>query len=260
MTLELADGSSAEDVLAALREEAARLRVEGAESVRVAIDLPGDEAVAVLRRLGFVEARRELTADLAFLEERLGGETAPNVGSIHVQIDDQDAVARAVARFVPRSFVSTGSVVSAPGNGWIAVYDDAAGREPRLLRLLASELSNATGGVVIALSLEQGAVVRLIAFDRGRMTDEYLSVPEYYGPLPPGDAIALRANPTLLARLTSAPAGEIRAVARTAESPAELPPAEELLDQLAEVLGIAGPALEVEEAARLPGVAVVEHR
>ena len=32
------------------------------------------------------------------------------------------------------------------------------------------------------------------------MMDEYLSIPEYYGPLPPGDAMALRANPTLLGR------------------------------------------------------------
>ena len=58
----------------------------------------------------------------------------------------------------------------------------------------------------------------------GQMMDDYLSVPEYYGALPPGDAMALRANPTLLARLTGAAPASIRAVARVADSPAELPP------------------------------------
>ena len=45
-----------------------------------------------------------------------------------------------------------------------------------------------TGGIVLALSAERGAVARLVAFERGRVMDEYLSVPEYYGPVPPGDS------------------------------------------------------------------------
>ena len=53
-------------------------------------------------------------------------------------------------------------------------------------------------GVTVVLALEEGAVVRFVIHDRGRMVDEYLSVPEYYGPLPPGDVLALRANPTVV--------------------------------------------------------------
>jgi hypothetical protein len=102
-------------------------------------------------------------------------------------------------------------------------------------------------------------VVHLIAFERGQMMDEYLSVPEYYEALPPGDAMALRANTTLLARLTGAEPASIRAVARTADSPAELPPVEELYDELAEVLGIEGAGLTSAEAERLDGAATVEH-
>jgi hypothetical protein len=112
---------------------------------------------------------------------------------------------------------------------------------------------------VIALGIERGAVVRLVAFERGQMMDDYLSVPEYYGALPPGDAMALRANPTLLARLTGAEAASLRAVARVADSPAELPPPEEHLADLAAVLGIEGVGLDSGQAERLEGAVTVTH-
>jgi hypothetical protein len=58
--------------------------------------------------------------------------------------------------------------------------------------------------------------------------------------LPKGDELALAANPTLVARLTGADRDQIRRVARNADSPAELPPAAELYDQLALVMGVQG--------------------
>ncbi len=244
---------------ALLRELTAFFREEDVEHVTLNADTNNLDALAVWHRLGFADYRRSLLTELAALEQRLGGESGETFGSVHLQTDDQSAVAGGVARFVPRLFVSSASVVSAPRNGWIAVYDPVASREPHSLRGLASELSNVTGGVVVALSAERADVVRLVAFDRGRMADEYLSVPEYYGPLPPGDAIALRANPTLLARLTGAEPGAIRAVARTAGSPTELPPAPELLEQVADALGIEGAGLDFEGASRLEGAVTVEH-
>ena len=68
---------------------------------------------------------------------------------------------------------------------------------------------------MVALALEQGAVVRFRLFERGRMVDEYLSVPTFYGELPKADELALEANPTLVARLTGADRDEVRGVART---------------------------------------------
>ena len=106
-----------------------------------------------------------------------------------------------------------------------------------MLRKLGTELSYRFG-VTVALTLEEGAVVRWIIHDHGRMVDEYLSVPEYFGALPPGDALALRANPTVVARVTGADAAKVRASARTAERPGDLPPAEELYGQLAALLGL----------------------
>jgi hypothetical protein len=75
-------------------------------------------------------------------------------------------------------------------------------------------------------------------YDRGSVVDEYASVPEYAGPLPPGEVVALGANPTVVARLTGADPARVRQVARTAGSPAELPPALDLHRQIADLMGV----------------------
>jgi GNAT superfamily N-acetyltransferase len=237
----------------------AHFREQGVEHVSLNVELPNDEALAYWRRLGFTDYRRSLLTDIGSLEERLAGGALPSTGSVHVQTDDQSAVEKAVGRFGPRIVRSDSSVVSPPRNGWIGVYDESASAEPERLRKLASELSYVTGGVVVSLGAERGTVVRMAVFDRGQLMDEYLSVPQFYGALPPGDVMALRANPTLLARLTGAQPAAIRAVARTAGSPAELPPADELLGQLAAALGIEGVALTPAEAGQLEGAVTVEH-
>jgi len=241
-----------------VRDLVARFKDEGFDHVSLNVELPNDEALAYWRRLGFTEYRRSLLTDLESLERRLSGGELASMGSIHLQTDDLGAVEKAVARWVPRVVRSESSVVGPPRNGWIGVYDDAAAAQPEQLRRLASELSYVSGGVVVALGVE-GEVVRLVAYDRGRVADEYLSVPEYYGPLPPGDAIALRANPTLLGRLTGAKPAEIRAAARTADSAAELPPAAELLAEIAQTLGVDGVGLSAEEALAIDGAVTVEH-
>ena len=91
--------------------------------------------------------------------------------------------------------------------------------------------------MTIALALE-GEVVRFRIYERGRMVDEYLSVPTWYGELPKGDELALAANPTLVSRLTGASRDDVRRVARTAATPAELPPAAELYEQIARLMGL----------------------
>jgi len=237
----------------------AYFRGEGLEHVSLNVELPNDEALAYWRRLGFTDYRRSLLTDLESLERRLTGGGVASTGLIHLQTDDLGEVEKAVARWVPRVVRSESSVVGPARNGWIGVYDDVAAGEPEQLRRLASELSYVSGGVVVALGVEEGEVVRLVAYDRGRVADEYLSVPEYYGPLPPGDAIALRANPTLLGRLTGAKPAEIRTAARTADSAAELPPAPELLAGIAQTLGIQGVGLSAEEASAIDGAVRVEH-
>jgi hypothetical protein len=94
---------------------------------------------------------------------------------------------------------------------------------------------------VLTLGVEEEAVVRYVLFDRGSVADEYCSLPEYHGPLPPGDVVALNANPTVAHRLTGADPERVRDVARTASSAAELPPAENLYAELADVLGVPVP-------------------
>jgi hypothetical protein len=94
------------------------------------------------------------------------------------------------------------------------------------------------GVPVVGLALEEEIVVRYLLFERGRMVDEYLSVPTYYGELNKADELSLAPNPTLAARLTGAEPARVRAVARIASTPAELPPARELLEQIASMMGL----------------------
>jgi hypothetical protein len=189
-------------------------------------------------RAGFTEASRTLRVSVGELEGRLEPIAAASFGSIQVQSDDLDAVVRAVRTFVPRLGRSGGSAVLPPRDGWIGVFDELCDHEPEILRRLARELSDRMGAFVIALGVEHQAVVRYVALERGRVVDEYLSVPEYYGSLPPGEVIALGANPRLMSRMTGADADAVRDAARTAERPDALPSARELLGRLAELFGV----------------------
>ncbi len=184
---------------------------------------------------------------------------APSFGSVHLQTDDQNGVVKLVERLVPRVFRSRETAVSPVRNGWVAVYDEVADRDPRRLERLGRELSNAVGFVTFTLGVEDGLAVHYIAFERGRLLDEYMSVPEYRGPLAPGDAIAMRANPTVIARLTGSDPASIRRAARTADSPVDLPPAEDLLSELADALGLEGAEYGFETARELEGGVLVRH-
>jgi GNAT superfamily N-acetyltransferase len=207
-----------------MRAAAAYAEAHGAEVLELTVLESNDAARRFYERLGFKTVERRVAAPVTVLLAARGA--GPTYGAVHVQSDDVELVRRNAAKVLH----AEPQVV--PGNGWVRVETDA-GR----LRDLARELSFNTG-VSLALSIEDGAVVRYTLFDRGSMVDEYVSVPEYHGPLPPGDVYALGANPTVVARLTNADPQRVREVARTAASPHELPPAAELYASLADVLGL----------------------
>jgi ribosomal protein S18 acetylase RimI-like enzyme len=228
------------------------LRARGATHLFVSSNL---DALDFYERLGFREESRTLVLPLEVREVADGR----SYGSIHVQTDDVAGVERAVRQFVPRlPGGSRGSIVAPPRNGWITVYDDVGDRDPAMLRRLASELAQRTGAVVISIGVEHGQVVRFVLFEAGRVVDEYLSVPEYYGPLPSGEVIALAANPRVVARLTGADPATVRAVAQTALSPAELPAPDELLAGLVGAIGLEGATHGWSDAPDIPGAIAVE--
>jgi ribosomal protein S18 acetylase RimI-like enzyme len=236
---------------ALVTEVIARARELGADQLSLDVQTSNTGAATVWQRLGFREVLRFMAAPLDALSERPSGES---LGSVHVQTDDLTAVERAVRQFVPRlPGASRGTVVSPPRNGWIAVYDELGDRDPPMLRRLARELSDRLGAVVIAIGIEDDAVVRYVLLERGRVVDEYLSVPEFHGELPPGDVVGLAANPTAVARLTGADPGTVRAIARTGATPADLPPARELLAELGQALRLEGAEHGYGEAVDLPG-------
>jgi ribosomal protein S18 acetylase RimI-like enzyme len=240
------------------RAAAAALRELGATHMGLSVTAANREARAFYARQGFHEEGLRLVAELDALDRE--DESGRSFGSVHVQTDDANRVATAVRQFVPRQpGGSKGSAVSPPRNGWIAVYDELCDREPSMLGRLARELSDRMGAVTLAIGVEQGRVVRYLLYERGRMVDEYLSVPEHYGELPPGDAVALGANPTVVARLTGADPKRVREVARTARSPCDLPPATELLASIAAAMGIEGTEHGYAEAPGLPGADQIDY-
>jgi len=242
-------GSALLAVVADEWPEASHLRLEAAL-----------DALSFYNPLGFTEEARRLAVPLQILRGRLTTtEPGRTFGSIHIQTDDLGGIERAVRQFVPRlPGNSRGSIVAPPRNGWIAIYDDVCERDPRQLRRLAKELGDRTGGVVLALGVEKGAVTRFILFERGSVVDEYLSIQEHYGPLPPGDVIALAANPRVVARLTGADPATVRAAAVHGVTPADLPPPEEVLAALAAAVGIEGGDHGWSDAPEVPGAVRIE--
>jgi hypothetical protein len=238
-----------------LRELVQAARAAGEEEIVLEAS---PEVGGAWHRAGFTEVSRTLSASVGALEAMLTPIAAASFGSIQVQTDDLDAVVRAVRTFVPRLGRSDGSAVLAPRDGWIGVFDELADREPEILRRLARELSDRMGAFVIAFGVEHEAVVRYVALERGRVVDEYLSVPEYYGTLPPGEVIALGANPRLMARMTGADPDGVRDAARTADAPEKLPPAPELLGRLAELFGVPSARGGYAEARQDPDAVVIE--
>jgi len=186
----------------------------------------------VWRSLGFEDVKRVMAAPRERVEQRLATRaTGVQRASTHVQTDDELSVERAVAQFVPR----LESPQVAASESWIRIADPVLDRDRDAHGRFANELSERLGAVTVALA-QEGEVVRFRLYERGRMVDEYLSVPTYYGPLPKGDELALEANPTLVARLTGADRDEVRRVARTAASPADLP--SDLYEQIAALMGL----------------------
>lgn len=215
-----------------MREAVDLVRERGLEMLELHVLASNTDARAVYERWGFEPVELVVAAPVAELEQRLAPADGPTFGFVHVQTDEVEKVKRdavKVLRLEPD--------VEVEGN-WVRVRSDATDADPESLKALAKELSYTTGGVTLSLGIQRGAVVRYDLFDRGADVDEYLSVPEYYGPLPPGDAYSLGANATVVGRLTGADPHRVREVAHTAASPGELPPAQELYEQIATVMGV----------------------
>jgi ribosomal protein S18 acetylase RimI-like enzyme len=214
-------------------------RSAGLEHASLEVLIRNSDARRLYERLGFTPMDVFMVAPLGALADQLASDERPaSAGSLHVQTDDEAGVSLAVEQFLPRLGRSAHTEVTPTRNGWVTVVDELCDHDRSAQRRLGAELSERMGVPAVALALEEESVVRYLLFERGRMVDEYLSVPTYYGELSTADELSLSANPTLAARLTGADPARVRAVARVASSPSELPPARELMDQIADVLGL----------------------
>jgi ribosomal protein S18 acetylase RimI-like enzyme len=220
---------------ALLRACAEDAQARGAEFVTLEVLTSNEPALSTWRRLGFEEYAKFMATPLEALAARLAeSPQKTSRATTHVQTDDEVSVKRALAQFVPR----LESPEVRAGESWIRIADPILDNDRQAHGRLARELSERLGAVTVALAVEEDRVVRFRLYERGRMVDEYLSVPSYYGSLPKADELALEANPTLVSRLTGADREQIRRFARTAASPSELPPAAELYEQIARLMGL----------------------
>jgi ribosomal protein S18 acetylase RimI-like enzyme len=221
------------------REVVTRLAERGAQVVELEVLTSNADARVVYERWGFAPVMTTFAAPVAQLGPRLARTERPaSVGSLHVQTDDENAVGRAIAAFLPRVGKSEWTEVTPAQNGWVTVTDELCDRDRSAQRRAGTELSERLGVPVVAFAVEEEAVVRFLLFERGRMVDEYVSVPTYYGELNKAEELSLAANPTLVSRLTGADPAHVRAVARVASSQSELPPARELLAEIAAVMNL----------------------
>ncbi|HEY2776389.1 MAG TPA: GNAT family N-acetyltransferase [Gaiellaceae bacterium] len=207
-------------------------KARGAAFVSLEVLMTNEPALVTWRRLGFDTVSHWMATPIDALEARLQHVPAgQNRAATHVQTDDEVSVQRAIAQFLPR--------LEAPqatsSDSWIRIADPALDGDRDAHGRFAKELSDRLGAITIALA-QEGEVVRFRLYERGRMVDEYLSVPAYYGALPKGDELALEANPTLVARLTGADRDEVRRVIKTAASPSDLP--DDLYEQIAALMGL----------------------
>jgi ribosomal protein S18 acetylase RimI-like enzyme len=217
---------------ALLRECVAHAEEQGAKFVSLDVLRSNERAILVWRRLGFEESQYLMAAPIDKLTTRLSARPAGEErASTHVQTDDEVSVQRAIAQFIPR--LEAPAVT--PSDSWIRIADPILDHDRDAHGRFAKELSERLGAVTVALA-QEGEVVRFRLYERGRMVDEYLSVPTYYGALSKGDELALEANPTLIARLTGADRDEVRRVARTATAPADLP--DDLYERIAALMGL----------------------
>ena len=231
-----------------------------AERVTIEVDERDERAESLYARLGFLPLRRVLGVEINVLRDDL--ERTPrgeSFGSVHVQTDDLPAVERAVGassrsrRAAPRvrwscrlAAAGSPSTTSSPiasrprCTGWDASSPTASARSssPSASRRARS---SATG-----------------LLDRGRLLDEYLSVPEYYGPLPSGEVVALAANPTLVERMTGGDRRHVRAAAAYGVRPDDLPAPAETAAALAAAMRIDGGDHGYREAVELPGAILIE--
>ena len=215
---------------------AAAARAAGATHISLGVLVTNTVGETVWRRLGFEPVELVMAQSLDSLDGRLGNAPAgPSRASIHAKTDDRLSVDRAVAEVVPR--LENPAVTDEPG-GWIRISNELLDTDRDLQMALARDISDRLGAAVVGLAVEHGAVVRFRLYERGLMLDEYLSVPTYYEALDLGDALALHANPTLVARLTGADRDEVHRVAKTGDSPADLPPAETLYEEIAKLMGL----------------------
>ena len=185
----------------------------------------------VWQRLGFTEWAQRLSVPVETLDRRITGAERGRVVRVPSRADGR------LGRRAGRSWPGTCRASAAPASPGSPSRGTAG--SPSTTSCSTATARRASGSPPSSRTRPRRSFARspsrtarscaTRSSSAGSIVDEYQSVPEFWGPLPPGDVVALGANPTVVSRLTGAEPARVRAVARTASSPDELPPARRAL-------------------------------
>jgi uncharacterized protein len=132
--------------------------------------------------------------------------------------------------------VSSRALVTDQQNGWITIYDEASdAQDVKELRRVAQSLSAKIATSVLVLLVHDSDVFLYLLYDHGRLTDQFDSHPEYFGPVSAARRKKWAGHFARVAKL--APRGTTAAAIRDALTGSQAF-AEERATQFARLLGV----------------------
>ena len=210
-----------------MAEVASRARELGARWISLNVRTSNRPARVFYERLGFEDVQIVAAAPVDVLAERASGQApaGATVGAVIAQTDDQAAIVTDVGRFVPRLFRSQATVVSAPRNGWVSVTDEVWSTSPSWSASWRASCRTSPAQSSSRSRSSAAASCGSPPTSAARCSTSTCPCRAPTGRSRRATLSRSRANPTVLGRLTGAEPAQIRAVARVADSDADLPPA-----------------------------------
>jgi hypothetical protein len=153
------------------------------------------------------------------------------IANIHVRSDAFGAVQQAIADIGVSRFR-----VSGPRKGWVSLCEERASTQDEAwIERLAADLSSRLGTVCVVFMVHDSDIARYWLIDRGRLLDEYNSVPDYFDEVSAADKRRVRGQADVFLRYCqpSVSREQIETVLRT-----QVVFAKDTIRQLAEFLGI----------------------
>lgn len=154
--------------------------------------------------------------------------------NFQVRSDSMERVTEAMQRRDASS-----AYISPELNGWVSIYEgNSESQDDQIIKTLGTTLSTDLQTAVIAFLIHDSSVLYYWLFEDGTLIDQYVSIPDYFGPVPDAEKLAARGEAGKLLR-HCAPGTDIAQIEQLLHPEDMVVFAEETLEELAGLLGIA---------------------